>query len=114
MILFATGLIVAVIAAIALYAFHTERLTTPTRWSLLLLLAGITLTATAFWTQRHNPSNTSVMTWTLLITGSVLPLAAGCGELVSLIVRSDNDDEADTDIVDSINNTSQAPSGDRA
>ena len=74
MILYATGLIVVVIAAIALYAFHTERRTTPALLSLLVLLAGITLTATAFWTQRHDPSNTFVMTWTIVVTAGLLAL----------------------------------------
>jgi hypothetical protein len=114
MILYATGLIVVLIAAIALYAFHTERQTRPAQWSLVLLFVGILITAIAFWAQRNDPSSTFVMTWTLLIAASVLTLVAGCGELVSLIVRSGADDEADTNIVDSIENPTQAPSGDRA
>ena len=114
MILYAAGLIVVLIAAIALYALRTEHRTRPAQWSLLVLIAGIGITTIAFWTQRNDPSSTFVMTWTLLITASVLTLVAGAGKLVSLTVRSVADDEADTDIVDSIEHPTQAPSGDRA
>ena len=82
MILYATGLIVVLIAAIALYAFHTERQTRPAQWSLVLLFVGIIITTIAFCTQHSDPSNTFVMTWTLLITGAVLALIAATSRIL--------------------------------
>ncbi|OZC42466.1 hypothetical protein CH286_25180 [Rhodococcus sp. WWJCD1] len=111
MILYAVGLIVVLVAAIALYALQTEHRTRPAQWSLLVLIAGIVITTIAFWTQHSDPGNTLVMTWTLLITAAVLALAASAAEVVSRIVRWVEAEPRDTDIID---NPAHAPSGDRA
>ncbi|KQU35764.1 MULTISPECIES: hypothetical protein [Rhodococcus] len=89
MAIHAVGLSVIIIATIASYAFRTEGQTRAARWSLLLLIVGIIITSFGFWSNRNNPSNTFIMTWTVVLTGGMLGLVSAAGAVIYRILRDE-------------------------
>lgn len=99
MAIHAVGLSIIIIATLASYAFRTEGQTTAARWYFLLLIVGITITSFGFWSNRNDPSNTFVMTWTVVLTGGMLGLISAAGSAIQRILGDGSRGPRDADTI---------------